>query len=813
MPASIAGSLRVVALVLILAGVPGILSPVAQAGTGNYLIVTAQDYAGSAPLTQFAGAKTAMGFTVSMYVVPPGTTNTAIKAYIQGLWGTPNAPRYLLIVGDTSGSTASANTIPHWVGGGSRAATTDLPYACMDGPSDWYPDIYIGRFSVTSVSMLQNVVSKTLYVEGGAYPDPDYIHRAAFLATDDATAQAAQNHDWVISNYLDPAGFESIRIYPPYAHPSGTQDITDAVNQGCMFATYFGHSTSSGWWSPSFNQANVNALANTGLYGLVMGWSCNTSHFDYDECFGETWQRAANKGAAAYLSASNYIWWSTTEDWESSRRMERYFYQSFFGDQIWEVGPAWRSALQRILEDPDFGPLHDHTRNIFEEFVLLGDPALLLPCGVGFTLNISPATQNVCSPPTTQVQYTVQIGKVGDFSEVVTLGATGLPPGASAAFSTNGLPPPFTSIMTISGLGPGGAGQHTVVVSGSATSLNRSAGVGLNVSSGVPAAAVLTSPADGATNVPLRPTFVWQAAAGSLRYNLQIAADAAFQNVVHSATTTATTYTPDSPLGTTTTYYWRVRGTNACGEGPLSSEFSFTTLNMLTPVAYDMPNGETGTYTYFDDTYNGQGDRNTPLAPLSGGVGDLTDGVIATAHWNQTPLPYLSWKTVDPTIIVHFAGPVTLQTVTLYFDDSNGSGGVYPPTDVTIVVGGTTLTFPITDPPSGDPFAVSFTGLNLTGSQLNLTIADHNSSRYFMLSEMQFYGDPVMAQGDLNCDGTVNMADIPHFVQALVDPAGYDGDHDGSPYAHCHRSLADMNSDGATDGLDVAGFVEALIGG
>lgn len=1025
---------------LILAAVAALSPSAAEAGSGNYLIVTAQDYAGSAPLTQFANAKTAMGFTVSTYVVPPGTSRAAIKSHIQSLWGTPNSPKYLLIVGDTSGTTAASNTIPHWTGGGSHAATTDLPYACMGGTTDWYPDIFIGRFSVTSVSMLQNVVNKTLCVEGGSYPDPDYIFRAAFLATDDSTAQAAANHDWVISHYLDPAGFTSTRIYSPYPHPSGTQDITDAVNAGSMFAVYFGHSTSGGWWAPSFDQSNINALSNNGLYGLVMGWSCNTSHFDYDECFGETWQRAANKGAAAYLSASDYVWWGSIDAWESSRRMERYFFQSFFENQIWEVGPAWRAALQRILMDFDFGPLHEHTRNIFEEFVLLGDPALLLPCGVGFTMGVTPPAQSVCSPPTAQVEFTVNVGQVGGFAEQVTLAASGLPPGATAGFSTGAGYPPFTSVMTVSGLSSASAGQHTILITGTSASSQRGAAAGLSVSSDAPGEIMLTSPTNGADNIPLRPTFVWQADSGALQYTLDVATDADFQNIVHTATVTTTTYTPADPLGTASTFYWRVHGSNACGSGPYSPVFSFTTLNMLMPIAYDMLNGETGSYTYFDDTYDGQGDTGTPLAPLSGGVGDLTDGVIATAHWDETPAPYVSWKSIDPTINVHFAGPAVIETVTLFFDDSNGSGGVYPPTNVTIKVGGTTLNFPVTDPPSGDPFSVSFTDLNLTGDRLDLTLNDYSSSRYMMLSEMQFYGDPVKGAccaedtctvvsagdcaaaggeyqgddtpcnpnpcappppacliisevvngtesgdhprwieitntgadsftfpagglivqndsssdvnvdldltgvtiqagqsyvinstagggsgafpviygfpankyttvpfgdgddryiltdtadgshlidiygefgvdgtgqpweytaghayrlpayiegnggtfsagewyfggvgslygadlptvthpavhdyigvcgqeevfGDLNCDSVVDLADVPHFVQALIDPAGYDADHDGSPYPACSLSLANLNGDGTIDGLDIAGFVEALVGG
>ncbi|MCK4340839.1 MAG: hypothetical protein KAY37_03855 [Phycisphaerae bacterium] len=351
----------------------------ATAGSGNYLVITAEEYAGSAPLIQFADAKAAMGFNVSTYVAANGTSRSTIKTYIEN-WYNPSVNCYVLIVGDTDGtSSATTEAIPHWVGSGSQNATTDLPYACMDAGDDWYPEIFIGRFSVRSVSMLQDVVDKTLLVESGNYSDPTYTKRAAFLATDDSTAQAEQNHDWVIDNYMTPAEFDSIKIYA--GQGGGTADVTAAVNQGCLFTVYFGHSSSSGWWSPSFGTSNVQALSNDGLYGLAMGWSCNTSRYSSDECVGETWLREAHKGAAAYLSASDYVWWGSVSAWDSSRRMERYFFESFFVDGIWEVGPAWQAALWRILADPDYGPTHDHTRNIFEEFVLLGDPALKLPGG------------------------------------------------------------------------------------------------------------------------------------------------------------------------------------------------------------------------------------------------------------------------------------------------------------------------------------------------------------------------------------------------------------------------------------------------
>ncbi|HOO15673.1 MAG TPA: C25 family cysteine peptidase [Phycisphaerae bacterium] len=366
---------RLSCIAVILAG--GYWAAPSAAANEKYLIVSAPNYVDSPALNLFIDHRTARGFDVSVYNVPSGTTRNEIKAYIQSLWGTPAAPAYLLIVGDTAGETSSSTTIPHWIGQGSRHSPTDLPYACMDGGDDWYPSMFFGRFSVTTTSALQHMVEKTIAVESGGFSDPDYARRACMIATDDPTAEADGLHNYIIATYFEPAGFTATRVYGSVG--GGTADIAAAVNDGVLFTVYFGHSTSGGWFSPAFYQSDVNSLTNNGLYGLAMGWSCNSAQYTAAECFGETWLRAPNKGAAAYLSSSGLVWWGSSGAWESSRRMERYFFQSFFEEHICRVGPAWQAALWKILADPDFGPAHDHTRNIFEEFVLLGDPALNLP--------------------------------------------------------------------------------------------------------------------------------------------------------------------------------------------------------------------------------------------------------------------------------------------------------------------------------------------------------------------------------------------------------------------------------------------------
>lgn len=61
--------------------------------------------------------------------------------------------------------------------------------------------------------------------------------------------------------------------------------------------------------------------------------------------------------------------------------------------------------------------------------------------------------------------------------------------------------------------------------------------------------------------------------------------------------------------------------------------------------------------------------------------------------------------------------------------------------------------------------------------------------------------------GDANCDTRVTPADIPAFIQALLDPAAYGDDH-----PDCDRLTADVNADGAMDGRDVSAFTRRLTG-
>jgi hypothetical protein len=164
-------------------------------------------------------------------------------------------------------------------------------------------------------------------------------------------------------------------------------------------------------------------------------------------------------------------------------------------------------------------------------------------------------------------------------------------------------------------------------------------------------------------------------------------------------------------------------------------------------VSYDMPNGNGtatgGFFNYWDRDYTGNGSVAPFSAPhtndgeaLSGGLGDLTDGVIATQDWFFVGSaagdgPYVGWQDIDPRITFHFASSVTIDTVTLHLADSTFSE-VEPPNNANI--DGTNFT--IVNPVADVPFSVSFSGLGFTGSELTLEL--RQSGRWIFLSEVTF---------------------------------------------------------------------------
>jgi len=350
--------------------------------SANYLIVVASIF--ETAIEPFATAKQAQGYTVTTYPVSPGTSSTTIKGYIQSLWGTADAPDYILLVGDT-------DTIPNWVGGGEGSPSTDLQYACMDVGDDWYPDIAVGRFPVRSTSQLADVIDKTLAFEDGLYADNDYLARAVFMASEDNYSITEGTHNWVIDNYMTPYEIASDKLYS-HTYNATTQQVRDAFNNGRLYGVYSGHGGEYYWADgPVFYQSDVEGLTNADLYPFVFSFACVTGTFTLQECFTETWLLTVGNGAVAIYGSSVNSYW--TED----DQLERSLFQTLFDDDIREIAPCWNAALMRYLAVMGTGQT---TRRYFEMYNLMGDPSAYIPLPTpGTGLKVSPRTDMESTGP------------------------------------------------------------------------------------------------------------------------------------------------------------------------------------------------------------------------------------------------------------------------------------------------------------------------------------------------------------------------------------------------------------------------------
>lgn len=212
-----------------------------------------------------------------------------------------------------------------------------------------------------------------------------------------------------------------------------------------------------------------------------------------------------------------------------------------------------------------------------------------------FTLDASPVDRQICAP--VSAVYSISVGSLGGFSEVVTLSADGVPAGTSTSFSLNPVSPPGTSDFTISNTASTTPGQYALEIVGtsSPSSFVHMTTITLEIYASAPGAASPQTPANGATNVSQGPRLAWTPGSSAQAYDLQVALDDAFTNVVYTATTQLVSHVV-SVLAPATQYWWRVRSFNPCGSPGFSSSRSFTTGEDLV-FADGFESGNTNTWS------------------------------------------------------------------------------------------------------------------------------------------------------------------------------------------------------------------------
>ena len=338
---------------------PGVLAvPPLPVG---YLIVTDPAYADEIqPLADWKTTKGYLSTITSTADIPGGATTTAIEAYIKDAWQNwAVPPSFVLLVGDVA-------DIPNWTGVGTNNPATDLYYSTMTEP-DYIPDLGIGRFSVAAEEEVTYLVNKTIEYEKRLFSNTGWLKKAVFMASEDNWEVTEGTHNYVISNYLDPAGFMSEKLYM-HTYNATTQQVRDAFNDGRVLGIYSGHGATTYWADgPVFYQSDVEGLNNVGMYPFVQSYSCYTGQYTLAECFAETWTRQDGTAGIAFWGSS------VTSYWDEDDVLEKEVFKAQFAD-----GFTWISGM---LDQGKWGLYQYYsgggsTQRYYEMYNVFGDPSV-----------------------------------------------------------------------------------------------------------------------------------------------------------------------------------------------------------------------------------------------------------------------------------------------------------------------------------------------------------------------------------------------------------------------------------------------------
>ncbi len=302
----------------------------------DYIIITHTDYLAAAD--SLANWKRQLGYTVEL-IHDTAWTAASVKDSIHTRFQNwiPR-PDYFLIIGDHDDVPAEI----HQIGNPPEDYATDLYFACMDGSSDYYPDMAHGRISVSSPNEASVVIRKIMDYE--IYPVAD----SAFYQTgvncaqfqdddkDDYADRRFTHTSEEIRDYVMSQGYDVTRIYytghsvnpvfynngyyshgdsipadllkPGFGWNGYAGEIENMIDSGCFYLLHrdHGYVGGSGWAHPEFVKSHIDNLNNGNKLPVVFSINCHTGEFKLTECFAEKFLRKKNAGAVGVFAASYY---------------------------------------------------------------------------------------------------------------------------------------------------------------------------------------------------------------------------------------------------------------------------------------------------------------------------------------------------------------------------------------------------------------------------------------------------------------------------------------------------------------------------
>ena len=352
---------------------------------GEMLVICPDQYLDA--MQPFVAWKNASGRPTTMVSLSDigGNDTDQIKSFILSHYHNPNENLcYVLLVGDYFDITPKTMS-----GGGS-----DIWFGQLEG-NDYYPEVFVGRFSAERVADVENQVTKVIYYERDITADADWLSKGIGVGS---TEGAGSGHNGGESDYQHIEYIRDTLMHYTYSevsqHYKGVGAGTNAYmlsqnfNEGAGICNYCNHGTESSWYVGNFHNSHVNALVNDYKWPFIWSTACLNGQFD-TYCFAEAWMRATNNTTGVPTGAIGGMFSWTSQPWQPPMTGQ---------DEMVDILCEWRSTDQfhhtfagaslngnmRILDlyPSDQGKTHN-------TWILFGDPSLILRTDTPTELNVS----------------------------------------------------------------------------------------------------------------------------------------------------------------------------------------------------------------------------------------------------------------------------------------------------------------------------------------------------------------------------------------------------------------------------------------
>lgn len=206
-----------------------------------------------------------------------------------------------------------------------------------------------------------------------------------------------------------------------------------------------------------------------------------------------------------------------------------------------------------------------------------------------FVLNFMDLEHTLCLPNQQIIPFTYEV--FNGFNETVTFSVSGLPTGLSDSFAPDMVMGTSTPVnLTLTADSTVLPGVYPLVIHAEAATISKEVALSFTVNDAVFLEVPLLLPVNGSSGASVEQVLQWSPNVLYTAYDIEIATDMAFTSVVEAATVPFSTYQAIN-LAQDTTYFWRVKPKNGCGEGSFGLPFSFTTItiNCKTEASVQVP--------------------------------------------------------------------------------------------------------------------------------------------------------------------------------------------------------------------------------